>query len=854
MQIVPEDTLRCTILSKPMIALYRDERGFAMTKGLCIAIMVSGLLMAFCSSGLADITVDFTFTPHPAIANQAITFTAVVGGLRAEDTPAYRWDFGDGASDTGQSVTHAFAIEREYRVTLTVTLLGREWTRTRTVSVVHPTVDFSWSTTAPRTQDTVRFAGQATPTAGILSWDWKVDDRGVGTGQNLPHTFAKAGTYRVTLTVTYETNAVVSISHSIDVTSAPPTAAFTFTPANPRIGEAVKFNAKDSNDPDGEIVSYEWDFPDVPGRVNATGIEVSHAFTQAGTQRVTLTVTDNDGAVGVITRVVPVETIPPVAAFTFKPAEPDAGQVITFDGRGSADEDGEIILWEWDFHEDRTTDLTGSVVTYSFPMPGAYPVRLTVTDDDGAISVITLVVPVEVAGVGPVNQLPKADFTFAPAEPPNVSMNEVVTFKAVGSTDDDGTIDAYEWDFDNDGVYDATGKTAPHVFHSGGSQIVTLRVTDNAGGRGFKTSVVSVDFVRPIADFTTTPDEPVIGAVVTFYGGASSDADGHIDFYAWDFDGDGVVDATGMSVNHAFTTGGSHPVTLTVTDNDGVPDSTTRTVFVRINILPTAGFTYLPESPTIADTITFTDTSADADGTIVAWQWDFGDGTTRTVQNPTHTYAAAGTHIVRLTVTDNDGASSSVTENVIVAALVNVPPVANFRFAPTLPQVDRAVQFTSLGTDVDGTVTGWEWDFGDGATSTVRNPAHTYTSVGTYTVTLIVIDDNGARSAAVTRQITIAQAGEYIVTFSYPNPASTHARIVYFHPAGTTDLMLRIFNLVGWLVYQTDLTVGASPYIWDLMSNDGEDLPNGLYFFQITARDDDGRTIRSQVFRLLIQR
>ena len=166
----------------------------------------------------------------------------------------------------------------------------------------------------------------------------------------------------------------------------------------------------------------------------------------------------------------------------------------------------------------------------------------------------------------------------------------------------------------------------------------------------------------------------------------------------------------------------------------------------------------------------------------------------------------------------------------------------------------RAVQFTSLGTDVDGTVTGWEWDFGDGATSTVRNPAHTYTSAGTYTVTLIVIDDNGARSAAVTRQITIAQAGEYIVTFSYPNPASTHARIVYFHPAGTTDLVLRIFNLVGWLVYQTDLTVGASPYIWDLMSNDGEDLPNGLYFFQITARDDDGRTIRSQVFRLLIQR
>ncbi|MCK4581620.1 MAG: PKD domain-containing protein, partial [Dehalococcoidia bacterium] len=402
--------------------------------------------------------------------------------------------------------------------------------------------------------------------------------------------------------------------------------------------------------------------------------------------------------------------------------------------------------------------------------------------------------------------------------------------------------------------YDATGTTVTHIFHRGGGKVVTLRVLDDDGAPGFKTRVVSVEFIRPIADFTSTPTEPRVGDVVSFDGSSSSDGDGRVDFYEWDFDSDGIVNVTGMSVNHVFTTGGSQSVTLKVTDNDGVTDYIAKTVSVRINAPPAADFTYSPETPTTADTIAFVSTSSDFDGTIIAWQWEFGDGETSDVQSSSHKYATAKTYIAKLTVTDNDGATSSATKNITVSEPANVPPVANFSFTPAGPQVNQVIQFTNLSTDADGTVTGWDWDFGDGGTSTDKNPTHKYTTVGIYMVALTVTDNNGASSTELKKQITIGQAGAEIVTYSYPNPSSTQAHIVYSYPAGATDITLSIFSVTGARVFSEDLPTTGTEYLWDLRSNSGDSLPNGLYFCVITAKDASGKTIKSAIFKLLIVR
>jgi PKD repeat protein len=371
---------------------------------------------------------------------------------------------------------------------------------------------------------------------------------------------------------------------------------------------------------------------------------------------------------------------------------------------------------------------------------------------------------------------------------------------------------------------------------------------------GFKTRVVAVQFKRPTAIFTFIPETPKAGQVVTFDASESFDDDGFVEFYEWDFDDDGVPDATGMSVNYVFDDGGSLPVTLIITDNDGVMDVLTISVPVEINAPPEAAFSYTPTNPTTATTITFLDESFDLDdGTVDAWRWVFGDGATSTVQTPSHRYDTAGTYEVTLTVTDDEGATGSTTQEIIVGASVNTAPVPAFTFAPALPQVNEEVQFSDQSTDPEDNITTWAWDFGDGATSALRNPTHTYGAIGTYSVTLTVTDAESA-TASTTRQVVIAEPGAQIGTFAFPNPAATSARIVFAAPDGSTGLRVRIHSILGELVFEADLPAGTTEYLWGLIDSDGEPLPNGLYLYIITGDDAGGQGIRSAIFELLIIR
>ncbi len=144
--------------------------------------------------------------------------------------------------------------------------------------------------------------------------------------------------------------------------------------------------------------------------------------------------------------------------------------------------------------------------------------------------------------------------------------------------------------------------------------------------------------------------------------------------YRWDFNGDGIYDAEGAIASHRYTEKGIYKVTLKVIDNIGVENKDSCTIYVETRP-PVCDFAWTPEDPKTSEEVHFIDKSYDPDGKIVSWHWDFGDGTISTSQNPIHKYSKAGTYFIKLTVTDNDGATTTNQKKITInkRAKTNTP-------------------------------------------------------------------------------------------------------------------------------------------------------------------------------------
>jgi pseudomonalisin len=159
-----------------------------------------------------------------------------------------------------------------------------------------------------------------------------------------------------------------------------------------------------------------------------------------------------------------------------------------------------------------------------------------------------------------------------------------------------------------------------------------------------------------------------------------------------------------------------------------------------------ANFSASATSGKVPLTVHFTDKSV---GSIKSWLWNFGDGKTSTTQNPSHTYSKAGAYTVTLTVTGADGETSALTESNYIT--VCTAPKANFTAAPVSGKAPLPVVFTDKST---GVITSWLWNFGDGATSTVESPNHTYSKTGTYKAKLTVTGPGGTCSKTLSIRVT----------------------------------------------------------------------------------------------------
>ena len=221
-------------------------------------------------------------------------------------------------------------------------------------------------------------------------------------------------------------------------------------------------------------------------------------------------------------------------------------------------------------------------------------------------------------------------------------------------------------------------------------------------------------------DGTWMISEPHTGDQIEFDASASSDPDGEIVEYAWDWDNNGSYDSatTDPVIEHSFTVSGTHRVTLRATDDAGATDTATETVTIRKSQSPNASFRFAPSSPSILDTVRFTDASADEDGDITAWHWDFGDGAASAEQHPTHKYATTGSFTVTLIVTDDDGLTG-VAE--MTLTVVNLLPSALFTWGIVAedgarlvvePRTGDRIAFdASSSSDPDGEIVEYAWDW-----------------------------------------------------------------------------------------------------------------------------------------------
>ncbi len=342
-------------------------------------------------------TAAFSFSPPGPLVGGSVDFDAS-GSSDANagaSITGYAWNFGDGSTGSGVAPSHAYAAPGTYSVTLTVTdSLGLTSTPVvHTVEVIgRPSPAFTFSPNDAAPGSTVGFDASGSTDANgggvtITGYTWDFGDQTTGIGVSPTHVYLAPGTYTVSLTVTNSLGLTSApVTHTVTV-GAPPAAAFTPSPANPVIGAPVTFDASGSSDANGggvSITAYAWSFGD--GSV-ASGASTSHAYANAGTYPVILTVTDSLGLSASTVHQVVVDELP-TASVAVRTVHPAARVAVAFDGTRSRDPDGSIVAYSWSFG-DRSAIASGAAPKHTYARPGTYAVRLTVIDGSGHSSSAT---------------------------------------------------------------------------------------------------------------------------------------------------------------------------------------------------------------------------------------------------------------------------------------------------------------------------------------------------------------------------------------------------------------------------------------------------------------------------------
>ena len=436
-------------------------------------------------------TAAVAISPNPASIGTTVNFNASGSSDPDGTIVNYEWDLDGNGSfelDTGTSSTTSRTYTSGGARTIRVRVTDDDGAMavdadTLFVTNASPTASFTVSPNPAQVGATVTFDATASndPDGTIAKYEWDLDGNGTyetdaGTSDTTTQSYTTPGTRTIRLRVTDDDGAIATDADSLRI-NRPPIPSFTISPNPAILNETIALDASPSDDLDGVINIYQWDF-DYNGTfsVDATGVTPTVSYATPGTRTIRLRVRDNDNATRELSRSVVVQVSRPNAAFTFVPAAPLPGQAVAFTSRSTpsgAPGNPQIVRTEWDFDydptEDFTPDATGPTAATSFATPGPKSVAIRVTETGGGFALGS--------GTVVVNAPPRASFNVAPGSPLD---GDTVTFSST-SLDPDGPLTAQEWDLDGDGQFDdASGPVTARAF-SKGSHLVRLRVTDAKG-------------------------------------------------------------------------------------------------------------------------------------------------------------------------------------------------------------------------------------------------------------------------------------------------------------------------------------------------------------------------------------
>ena len=646
------------------------------------------------------------------------------------DTHVVSWDFGDSGTGTGASVTHTYADDGTYTVTVTIYDDDGGSVTDTSSTVVNNVAPTFTSITAPDGTEglPISFAASATdPGADTITftWDWG-DASSTSTGASLTHTYTDDGTYTVTITASDEDGGSTVTSETIVIGNADPVITSVNIPSAGTEGSSVSMSAA-ATDVSGDPLTYSWNFGDSG---TGTGGSVSHTWAEDGTYTVTLTVHDGDGGSDTVSQTIAIANAAPVisAANFGSGVEGDAIPFsVAFADAGALD----THTVAWDFGD--ASSGSGASPTHVYADDGTYTVTVTVYDDDGGSDSATgTSVAVNAAPVISSSSIPDGD------------EGEVITFSVSYSDAGAGDTHTISWNFGDSGV--ATGAAVTHTYADNGAYAVTVTVTDDDGGTdstGGTSTIANVDpVIVSIAGPVTGAEQEALTWTVT-----ATDA-GAADTHTCSFDfGDGSPAVTGLDtdVTHAYDDDGVYTLTVTVYDDDGGSVTDTLTITIE-NGPPVLQTMSVPASADEGAAVAMSAFATDSPSDTLLYEWDFGDSGTATGDSVTHTWADDGVYTVTVTVYDDDGGSDALTATITVN---NVAPSIDSLTVNNGNEGELLVLGATASDPGADTLT-FTWDFGDSSAGLGETPNHTWADDGTYTVTLTVYDDEGGSDTSST--------------------------------------------------------------------------------------------------------